>query len=470
MTDHGQKAKMLGRTRHVHMVGIGGIGMSSIAAVLLDRGFKVSGSDLADNEAIAGLQSKGAKVYFGHAAEQVGNADVVVYSSAIVPHLNTETLSARERRIPVIPRSVMLGELMRMKFGIGVAGTHGKTTTTSMVGLVMEAGAFDPTIVVGGKVEIYDTNAVSGSGDVIVVEADEYDRTFLRLTPVLAVVTSLEAEHMDTYADLSDLKNAFVSFANSVPFFGAIVACIDDAGVRSILGEIQRRIVTYGISRQAAVRAESVQQEGLAVRFAVRSYDKRLGTIRLQAPGLHNVQNALAAVALGLEMDMHFEDIRAGLERYTGVHRRFQVLGEAGGIMVVDDYAHHPTEVDVTLRTACDAVPERRVVGVFQPHLYTRTVDLCSSFGSCFTHADIVVVLDIYSAREKPLPGVSGRMIAKEARACGHRNVHYVPHKSELIETLTDLCRRGDAVVFMGAGDIWRYSRVFLERLNRAAA
>ncbi len=470
MTMVGLKAQMLGRTRHVHMVGIGGIGMSSIATVLLARGFRVSGSDLTESEITAGLEKEGATVYLGHAAEQIGNADVVVYSSAVVPHLNAETLAALDRHIPIIPRALMLGELMRMKYGVAVAGTHGKTTTTSLVGLVVRAGGYDPTVVVGGKVEAFCTNATSGEGDIIVIEADEYDRTFLRLTPVLAVITSLEAEHMDTYADLADLNDAFVSFANSVPFFGAVVTCLDDAGVQEILGRISHRIVTYGVSRQAMVRAENVRQHGLKVCFTVSAHDRVLGTISLQAPGHHNVQNALAAVAIGLELDMPFEKIRAGLERFTGVQRRFQVLGESRGILVIDDYAHHPTEIEATLRAACDVYADRRVVAVFQPHLYSRTVNLSVRFGASFTNADAVVLTDIYGAREKPIPNVSGQLIVKEAAARGHRNVHYVPRKAELVEVLADLCSRGDVVIFMGAGDIWRISRQFLSVLKREAA
>ncbi len=458
-----------GRIRHVHMVGIGGIGMSSIAEVLLDRGYRVTGSDLKKSDVTERLEALGAVVYEGHAAGQVGDADVVVYSSAVRPQQNPETLEAESRHIPLIPRSVMLGELMRMKFGIGIAGTHGKTTTTSMTGLVVSEGGFDPTIIVGGKVTVFGSNAVSGEGDIIIIEADEYDRTFLRLTPSLAVITSIEEDHLDIYKDLEDIKAAFVQFANAVPFFGAAIVCLDDPAVQEIVDDIKRRLVTYGTARQAHIRAENVEQEGLLTRFKVLREDAPLGTVALHAPGLHNVRNALAAVAVGLELDIDFEKIRAGLARFTGVQRRFQKVGEAGGVLLIDDYAHHPTEIVATLQAASTGFPDRRIVAVFQPHLYSRTRDFLDGFARAFFNADVLVVTDVYGAREEPLENVNGQLLADLAARRGHRDVHYVADKEALPEALLSLAEPGDVVVTLGAGDVWRYGHRFLEKLKERA-
>ncbi|WP_272491911.1 UDP-N-acetylmuramate--L-alanine ligase [Rhodothermus bifroesti] len=457
---------MFGRVRHVHMVGIGGIGMSSIAEILLLRGFRVTGSDLKRSEITDRLEQLGATVYEGHRPEHIEGADVVVYSSAVRPQDNPETLEALRRRIPLIPRAEMLGELMRMKLGIGVAGTHGKTTTTSMVGLVVAEGGFDPTIIVGGKVTAFDSNAVAGEGDLIVIEADEYDRTFLRLTPTWAVVTSIEAEHLDIYRDLDDLLEAFRQFASSVPFFGAAILCLDDPNVQALMGKLDRRIRTYGLARQAEVRAENVRFEGFGSSFEVMVEGVSLGEMHLQVPGLHNVRNALAAVTVGLELDIPFARIRAGLERFTGVRRRFERLGEVQGILVIDDYAHHPTEIRVTLEAATTAMPDRRLVAVFQPHLYSRTRDFQEAFARAFVDADVLVVTEIYGAREAPIPGVSGALIADLARRFGHRDVHYVPELTQLPRYLQEhVLRPGDAVLFLGAGDIWRAARALLETL-----
>ncbi|AEN74601.1 UDP-N-acetylmuramate--L-alanine ligase [Rhodothermus marinus SG0.5JP17-172] len=466
-----RRPPLFGRVRHVHMVGIGGIGMSSIAEVLLLRGFRVTGSDLKRSEITERLERLGAVVYEGHRPEHVGDADVVVYSSAVRPQENPETLEALRRRIPLIPRAEMLGELMRMKFGIGVAGTHGKTTTTSMVGLVVSEGGFDPTIIVGGKVAAFESNAVAGEGDIIVIEADEYDRTFLRLTPTLAVVTSIEPEHLDIYRDLDDLMAAFRQFAGSVPFFGAAILCLDDPNVQALVGQLDRRVRTYGLARQAEIRAENVRFEGFGSRFDVLLQGEPLGTIQLQVPGLHNVRNALAAVAVGLELDIPFECIQAGLARFTGVRRRFERLGEVHGVLVIDDYAHHPTEIRATLEAATTAMPDRRLVAVFQPHLYSRTRDFQEDFARSFVDADVLVVTDVYGAREAPIPGVTGERIAELSRRFGHRDVHYVPERRQIPGYLLEhVLRPGDAVLFMGAGDIWRAARELLDYLKLTEA
>lgn len=457
----------LGRIEHVHMVGIGGIGMSSIAEVLLNRGYKVTGSDLQKSDVTDRLESLGAVVYEGHAAENAQDADVVVYSSAVKPKDNPETLAAERHRIPMIPRSVMLGELMRMQFGIGIAGTHGKTTTTSMTGIVVTEGGFDPTIIVGGKVTVFGSNAVVGEGDIIVIEADEYDRTFLRLTPSLAVITNIEADHLDIYKDLEDIKGAFTQYANSVPFFGAAILCLDDAMVQEIVSNVDRRVITYGTSRQAEVRAENVRQEGVVTRFTVTSHGRVLGDIEILTPGMHNVRNALAAVACGLELEIDFEKIQSGLAKFTGVQRRFQKVGEAGGVLLIDDYAHHPTEITATLEAAHSGWPDRRIVAVFQPHLYSRSRDFKEGFARAFFNADVLVMTDVYGARETPIEGVSGKMLSDLAVKFGHRNVHYVPDKEDLPSFLMDLVEEGDAVITMGAGDIWRYGRTFFEALEQ---
>ena len=459
-----------GQIRHVHMVGIGGIGMSSIAHILLARGYRVTGSDLHLGETTDPLQQKGAIIHEGHDKRHVKNADVVVYSSAVDLDTNIETQAALTNRIPLIPRSEMLGELMRMKYGVAIAGTHGKTTTTSLVGQVIAEGGFDPTVIVGGKVTQFNNNALSGDGDIIVIEADEYDRAFLRLTPALAVITSIEEEHLDVYSNLSDILDAFTEFAAQVPFFGAAIVCLDDPGVLSILPKIDRRLVTYGTSRQAMIRAERITQHQQTTGFDVIVSGQLLGTIQLKALGLHNVLNALAAVAVGLELDLPFEHIQSGLEKFSGVRRRFQIVGQSQDVIVVDDYAHHPTEILATLDAASQGYPDRRLISVFQPHLYSRTIDFQHEFSSSFFNADILIVTDIYSAREQPISGVTGELIVDLASAQGHRDARYIHHKHQIIPALLEVCQPHDLVVFMGAGDIWRTAHQYLEQLSQSVA
>jgi len=456
-----------GRMKSVHMVGIGGIGMSSIAEVLLARGYRVSGSDLTRSETTQRLERLGATIHEGHAAEHVADTDVVVFSSAVKPDQNEETLEARRRHIPLIRRSEMLGELMRQKYGVGIAGTHGKTTTTSMVGLVTREGGFDPTIIVGGKVAVFDSNAVSGEGDIIIIEADEYDRTFLKLTPVLAVVTNVEADHLDVYADMDDIRAAFLQFANAVPFFGAAILCVDDANVREMIDQVQRRVITYGLSPDAIVRGEEVVQDEAITRFEVFYEKARLGSIELRAPGLHNVQNALAAVAVGIELDIDFPRIQTALGHYSGIQRRFQIKGKALGTLVIDDYAHHPTEISATLAAARRGWSKKRVVAVFQPHLYSRTRDFLDDFARSFSDADAVVITDVYGAREEPLEGISGELLAERVRAAGHVDVHYVADKVDLPRHLLESRGEDDLVITMGAGDVWLYGQTYLEVLRR---
>lgn len=448
------------------MVGIGGIGMSSIAQVLLARGYTVTGSDAKKSDVTDRLEQLGATVYEGHDAAHIGDADVVVYSSAVKVHDNPETQEARRRRIPLIGRPVMLGELMRLKQGVGIAGTHGKTTTTSMTGLVLSHAGFDPTIIVGGKVAAFGgSNAVAGEGDLIVIEADEYDRTFLRLTPVYAVVTNIEADHLDIYRDLDDIKEAFAQYAASVPFFGAAILCLDDANVQDLIPKLaDRRVITYGTTRQADLRADRIRREGDRTRFDVLWHGVSLGEAALHAPGLHNVRNALAAIAVGLELEVPFATIAEALEAFTGVERRFQVIGEADGVLVVDDYAHHPTEIRATLDAATTAYRDRRVVAVFQPHLYSRTRDLLDDFAHAFGDADVLVMTDIYPAREQPLPGVTGAGLADRTRTLGHRDVRFVEDKAALPAYLAEIARPGDLVITMGAGDIHRFGKQFYQQ------
>ena len=474
----GRSRDQMGRVRRIHMVGIGGIGMSSIAEVLIARGFEITGSDLKKSDTTARLETLGATIYEGHQAENVQDVDVVVYSSAVKADLNPETVEAKRRLIPRIKRAEMLGELMRMRQGVGIAGTHGKTTTTTMVGMMAKHAGLEPTIIVGGKVASFGANAVSGDGDVIVVEADEYDRTFLRLTPVIAVITNIEEDHLDTYKDLADIKETFVEYANRVPFFGAAILCLDDENVRSVVGDIHRRVITYGTSRQATLRAENIEQIGAATQFDVMFNSERMGRITLHAPGLHNVRNALACIGVGLELDVPFSTIAEGLAAYEGVERRFQIKGEGytrdaeasgeSSVLVVDDYAHHPTEVEATLEAAAKGWPERRVVAVFQPHLYSRTRDLQEEFARAFYDADVLVLTDIFPAREEPIEGITGELIAGLARQYGHRDVHYVQDKNDLPLSLKMLTRPGDLVVTMGAGDVWRYGQAFLDALPSA--
>jgi len=457
---------VFGKTRHIHMVGIGGIGMSGMAEILIHRGYKVTGSDGALSDTTRRLEELGATVFEGHAADQIEGADVVVYTSAVKAEENEETRAALDQRIPTIKRAEMLAELMKMKYGVGVAGTHGKTTTTTMIGLVTQQGNYDPTIMVGGKVHSFDkTNAVVGKGDVIVVEADEFDRTFLRLTPSIAIITNIEAEHLDIYDDLEDVKQAFIDYANKVPFYGSVIVCLDDPNVRSILPDLERRIISYGLTPQATVRATDLQMNEFNSTFTVLLEGEKLGVITLKAPGEHNVKNALAAVATGLELNIDFKLIKEGLETFEGVYRRFQ-LKYNNGVMVIDDYAHHPTEVQATLQAANAGWPDRRVVAVFQPHLYSRTQELYKEFGLSFFDAEVMVVTDVYPSREKPIEGVTGKLIADTASTYGHRNVVYVEDKNKVSDKLKEIIRPGDIIITMGAGDIYKSGDRFVEEIE----
>jgi UDP-N-acetylmuramate--alanine ligase len=452
------------RIDRVHFVGIGGIGMSGIAELLLALGYKVSGSDLKRTEVTDRLGRLGAVIHEGHQARHVEGAHAVVYSSAVRPD-NPEVRRGQELKIPVIRRAEMLGELMRMHFSIGVSGTHGKTTTTSMIGQLLTEAGLAPTLIVGGKVNALGTSAHLGQGEYLVAEADEFDRSFLRLFPTVAVVTNVEAEHLDTYGDLASMTDAFIEFANKVPFYGVVVVCLDEEGVREIIPRIDRALMTYGLTTQADVRADGVVFDGLGSRYEASWKGVDLGEVRLRVPGLHNVRNSLAALSVGLHLDLDPAVLIRALGSFTGVARRFELKGERRGVLVVDDYAHHPTEVAATLQAARVSL-DRRVVAVFQPHLYSRTRDFSAEFGSALLDSDVLVVTDVYPAREEPIPGVNGELIARSAAGQGHRQVIYEPDLQKVPERVAGLVQEGDVVITMGAGSIWKAAERLLELLG----
>jgi UDP-N-acetylmuramate--alanine ligase len=461
---------MFKSVRKIHMVGIGGIGMSGIAEILLDQGFEVSGSDRQLSEITERLTKLGAKIYKGHAAKNLDEADVVVYSSAVHQD-NPELIAASEKKIPVIRRAEMLAELMRMKYGIAIAGTHGKTTTTSMTSLVLMEGGLDPTVIVGGKLSSFGgTNARLGHGEYIVVEADEFDRSFLQLTPVIAAITTLEREHLDIYTDLEDIKRAFVEFANKVPFYGFVILCLDEPSIQEILPLIRKKVVTYGLNAQSDLRAVNISFHESMSTFNLLRHGKDLGEIRLKVPGLHNIKNAMAAVGIGLELGIDFREIKKAVESFTGVYRRLEIKADTNGVMVVDDYAHHPTEVKATLSALKSGWPQKRVVAVFQPHLYSRTRDFHDEFGRSFLNADVLIVTEVYAAREEPIQGITGELIVNDARSFGHKEAYYVQDKKQLPEFLVKTLKPGDIVVTLGAGDISRYGDEIISLLSKGSA
>ncbi|MCO6473139.1 MAG: UDP-N-acetylmuramate--L-alanine ligase [Melioribacteraceae bacterium] len=451
--------------KKVHFVGIGGIGMSGLAEILWSRGFKVSGSDIALSEVTNRLSDLGMEIYEGHSPENLKDVDVLVYSSA-VNLKNPEVKAAMDLKIPVIKRSEMLAETMRMKYGIAIAGTHGKTTTTSMVGLVLTKAGIDPTIIVGGKLSgLGGTNARLGKGEYIVVEADEFDRSFLKLTPSIAVITNLEKEHLDIYNDLDDIKSAFIEFANKVPFFGFAVLCLDEPALQEIIPEIPRKIVTYGITNQADVRAVDISFSEHSNTYSVIYFGQELGQIKLNVPGLHMIKNSLVAVSIAMQIGIDFKIIKEAIESFAGVYRRFETKYD-NELMVIDDYAHHPTEINATL-AAIRGGWKRRLVAVFQPHLYSRTRDFYQEFGRSFLNSDLFICTDVYPAREEPIEGVNGKLITDVAKSYGHKNVHYEPDKTKIPALLKKLSKEGDIIVTLGAGDIWKYGEKFVEELKK---
>ena len=456
---------MFKRYQQIHFVGIGGSGMSGIAEILLNLGYRVSGSDQKRNETIERLERLGAKIVIGHAPANVEGVHVLVYSSA-VSRDNIEVQTARQEQIPTIPRAEMLAELMRLKYGIAVAGTHGKTTTTSMVGVVLAEGRFDPTIVVGGRVTNLGSNARLGQGEYLVAEADESDGSFLKLAPTIAVVTTIDAEHLDHYGSLEAVCEAFLAFVNKVPFYGSAVLCLDEPNIQRLLPRIDKRVITYGLDSAADLVARRVSLSGMTSRFEVYQRGALLGECTLQIPGRHNVLNALAAIGVGLDLEIPFVTIARALAGFAGVQRRFQIRGTAAGVTVVDDYGHHPAEIRATL-AAAKAGFDRRVVTVFQPHRYTRTRDLKTEFLTAFNQADVLVMMDIYPAGEPPIPGVSAEDLAEGIRAHGHRNVTFLgSDRARIVEYVTEISRPGDLIVTLGAGDVSQLGPDILRRLE----
>jgi UDP-N-acetylmuramate--alanine ligase len=449
--------------RHVHFVGIGGAGMSAIAEVLRKYELELSGCDLAPSETTRHLESLGIPIHYGHHPSHLEGVDLVVRSSA-VSEGNAEIVAARERGTTVIRRAGMLAELVRLNFGIAIAGTHGKTTTTSLVGTLLTAAGKDPTVIVGGRLRLSGTGARLGDSDYLVVEADEFDRSFLRLMPVVAVVTSIDSDHLDTYRDLADIQDAFVSFADRVPFFGRAILCQDDPNIREILRRLAEvRVATYGLSPQADLAAVEVEAGPGGTRFGVRRRGEDLGLVEVPMPGLHNVQNALAAIAVGLELGLDFATMAEALRSFRGVHRRFERLGAWRGAVVVDDYAHHPTEVRATLAAARQAFPGARLHAVFQPHLYSRTRDFARQFAQALQEADFALVTEIYPSREAPLPGVSGEAVVAAALELGHRQARFCADWRAAAAQLGEQVRAGDVVLTLGAGDIYRLARHLAE-------
>jgi UDP-N-acetylmuramate--alanine ligase len=456
---------MFKKIKHIHFVGIGGIGMSGIAEVLLNLGYKVSGSDLRESDTTQRLRKLGGEVQIGHRAENITSPHVVVISSAVKKD-NVEVVAAREKLVPVIPRAEMLAELMRLKYGVAIAGAHGKTTTTSMVATVLAAGGIDPTVVIGGKLNSLGSNAKLGQGEFLVAEADESDGSFLKLSPTIAVVTNIDEEHLDYYEDINEIKDAFLAFINKVPFYGVAILCLDQKHVQSLLPKIEKRYLTYGTSTQADYQAKDVTLLPLGSKFRVQNHTGDLGWFELAVPGMHNVSNGLAAIAVARELEVDLEVIRRSLREFSGVQRRFQVKGEAKGVLVVDDYGHHPTEVRATL-AAAKAALGRRVVCVFQPHRYTRTSHLLEEFFTAFNQADKVIILDIYAAGEQPIPGVTGQSVFEGIRNYGHKDATYIGSKEQVVKHLAGTLRQGDLLLTLGAGDVWKLGEAVLEELKK---
>jgi UDP-N-acetylmuramate--alanine ligase len=460
---------MFANIQQIHFVGIGGIGMSGIAEVLLNLGYKVSGSDLKSSPITQRLATLGAQIFEGHSADNITGAEVVVTSSAITAD-NPEVAQARAVHIPVIPRAEMLAELMRLKYGIAIAGMHGKTTTTSMVAAVLAGAGLDPTVVVGGRVDAMGSNARLGKSRYLVAEADESDRSFLKLSPILAVVTNIDREHMDCYRNMRDVKRAFLDFMDRVPFYGMVVICNDDAYLRRLLSHIRRRTVTYGMRRGSDFHIKlgesatvSAENQPLS-RFQITYKNQDLGEFRLHVPGVHNILNAAAAIAVGIGLDLSSDQIRAALESFRGVDRRFQLRGKAAGVSVIDDYGHHPTEIRATLAAARQC-GFRRIHVIFQPHRYTRTQDLMDQFATAFADADTLVVLDIYAASEEPIEGITAEILTSRIQQAG-RDARYAPTFDEAADAVAATAQEGDMVLTLGAGSVSQLGAMILQKLK----
>lgn len=436
--------------------------MSGIAEVLLNLGYEISGSDIASSDATSRLDDLGAAIHIGHAAKNIGNADVVVTSTAVRPE-NEEVIAARKRNIPVIPRAEMLAELLKMKFSIAVSGSHGKTTTTSMVATVLAHGGLDPTMVIGGKLASIGGNARLGDGEAIVAEADESDGSFLKLSPCIAVITNIDKEHLDYYRNLKDIREAFLKFANIVPFYGATILCVDDLNIKEIIPRIKRRIITYGLTQDSDYRAKDITFAGGSSIFSLYERNVLLGTIKLHAPGTFNVYNSLAAVAVAREMDISFPVVKEGLKDFSGVHRRLEVRGRKNDVTVVDDYGHHPTEIKATL-LAARQIWSGRIIVVFQPHRYTRTQALFSEFLTAFDNADILIMTDIYAASEEPISGVTAEKLCQEIKKSSQKDIRHFSNFDDIVDYLLKIAGPSDVILTQGAGNVWKIGENFLKR------
>ncbi|OGL40900.1 MAG: UDP-N-acetylmuramate--L-alanine ligase [Candidatus Schekmanbacteria bacterium RIFCSPHIGHO2_02_FULL_38_11] len=445
----------------IHFIGIGGIGMSGIAEVLLNLGYQVSGSDLKPSKVTRRLSRLGAKICKGHRAENAEGADVVVYSSAVTQE-NAEVKSAITKKITLIPRAEMLAELMRMKYGIAVAGAHGKTTTTSLISQILAHAGFDPTVVIGGRLNSLGTNAKLGQGEFLVAEADESDGSFLSLTPSIAVITNIDREHLNYYGSLEKIKETFSDFINKVPFYGVSVICMDDENIQSIIPAIEKRLITYGLKGQADYTAASINFSGFKSEFDVIEHNNVIGRIKLKISGIHNICNSLAAIAVGIELGIKFDDIKKALEGFSGIERRFQVKGKRDGVTVVDDYGHHPTEIKATLKAARENWTGR-IVALFQPHRYSRTQDLLEEFFKSFYDADLLILADIYAAGEKPIDGIDSDKLREGIMAHGHKNVSHIKERKDILKHLFKVTEKGDLLITLGAGDVYKIGEAFLK-------
>ncbi len=461
---------MFERFRIIHFVGIGGIGMSGIAEVLHNLGYTVTGSDIKDSETTARLRNAGMPVYIGHAADNVDDAHVVVVSSAVSAD-NPEVAEAHARAIPVIPRAEMLAELARLKYGVLVAGAHGKTTTTSLLSAILAQGGFDPTVVIGGRLKATGSNARLGQGEFLVAEADESDGSFLKLSPTIAVVTNIDREHMDFFKTMDSLKNAFLSFINKVPFYGASIICIDNNHIRDILPYIQRRCITYGLSAEAQLCAEGIRKGHMSMHFDAVFKGRKVGSFTIPVPGVHNVLNSLAAIGVALVLKIDPKVIGEALSGFSGVQRRLELKGEAGGIKIFDDYGHHPAEIQATLKAIKEGHETGgqrtgRLIVFFQPHRFTRTRDLMEEFSNSFGDADMLIVLDIYPAGEPPVEGVHSEILTEKIRAAGHPQVVYGEDRTAAVDYIAGRAEKGDIVLTLGAGNVWKAGEEVLKKLR----
>ena len=458
--------KTFEKTTHIHFIGIGGISMSGIAELLLNLGYKVSGSDIKDSAAARRVTNLGGKVFIGHNAENIEGADVVVYSSAVSSE-NPEIVAANENNIPVIPRAEMLAELMRLKYGVAIAGAHGKTTTTSMVASIVTAADLDPTILIGGRLDIWGgSNAKLGQGDILVAESDESDGSFMALSPAIAVVTNIDREHMDHYGDMDHIRDTFVNFINKIPFYGTAILCLDNEEIQNIIPRLRKRYITYGLTSQADLRAKDIVKNSLSSHFEILHKGESLGRVTVGMPGNHSVLNALAAVGVGLELNIDLKDIKKGLADLGGLARRFQKKGEKNGVLVIDDYGHHPTEIMATLKAAREAWPENRIIIAFQPHRYTRTKELYDRFVLSFNHSDVLIIAPIYPAGEKAIEGVDSSWLSRGIKDHGHKEVYLAENLDGALSLLKEMVKPGDRVITLGAGDIYTVGERLLEEMN----